>query len=1690
MNKIDNNECGEVYTWGLSLFGRLGYLEGDEAAGTKRGSTDDNRNQAGTNQPPKTYEYKLIPHVVRIPEQIARIACGFDFTAAISVTGKLYTWGTNTNNYLGIDSSYLNSPFVTTPMLVRTLSGKEIIQVVCGSKHMMCLSSEGLVYSWGSGENGVLGHGSMSSYDKPEVIKELKMSYEIVYIAAGMFTSAAISSTGQLFTWGRGKYGVLGLGSEESICIPTLVSNEKIKNEQIFYVSLGLYHSLALSVDKKAFAWGYSEKGRLGCMDKIDCDQKKRVTMPKEITTLNGKNLCQIYAGHYHSFAIAADTRKLYGWGENVDSILGLVGKADDSRFNQGNNPFEKGFKNSSLYYPEELPVNRNLLQISGHGQDMYATYFNFSKNDMQMELSAKSKIKTIACGSTHSLGLTIDGNVFAWGFGENGQLGLKNSIKIAQQPMRVSYNSDKKMKKIYAGYNNSMSISLSGECFIWGDGKSGQLCKHITIADEPSLIEHFSGNEVKKGSLGFNSCAAIVDTRLFTWGCNDNGKLGLDKDDQILFKPEQVKIEQVKSVSCGYEHTAAITQNGDLYTWGRGFYGQLGTGELMSSYEPKRVDNGDSKFVKVKCGLDQTCAVGKKGNVFIWGKSGYNLLGEANQHLKIPVSIDFFKGQRAIKIQTGSGNTFVLLQNMKLYGWGENTNGKVCSDSKMLITGKPKEIKLKGKNWVDIFMGYNHCYGVTNEGEIYGWGTSTCYRLTSDYGDVQGKEPKLLKLSSSQNGGESEEQKHRGGKNKKNQVGERVFLSRLKDKYNIPTYDELILLILNQNQKYEDLKLISIDENYQKILLEKFENNRLLLISKTNINANNFIHLQQILKLRMNAIAPKAQRSLTSMKNPLKNSIECGLDEIQKIYTLFYLHPCLFKNYFLNTSYEAFSRFYSGVLPLFEDLSTYTNKSVNYDIIIYLTFSKLIIKNELESYKRLRDNAIVSAQTDPFDKLIDNLYTKGNSKAEILFEPYFNNYLGRSILFDIFKSTLQLIKDHCLSIIQKIKKDQFNVTVNDYVSRINELFVAQNTTEDDGLGKNKEIEILNKIIHNFLNDLEGNFNMFPPQIPFMLTMMKKKFYKIFIIDDYQIEISKENTPKLKEKIKKALMRLFCKNVLSEKFKEICSDTSAFLQNELGITDNDNIRLLFQSYVLVIGEYIEKIVFNQKFISKKTKVKKEFNVFKVENNKIKELHEKIFSIFTKKFLKDKWEYKSEIIPSLSYTSNSLKMKKIKVSIKNIVDFLGEIHAHLSINNPIISNQEEITKKRKDQSELSLKFQDYIIFSKLFETDNTRKPLEIDMSSKIGFFIDIKFMLDPENFTKNFQKELQIADYDINQSESKMFNIQRCCKCDLLLPRAFILSNPSPYFFKTLEEKAKKYDTATNFLIKINQIIKDKSFPKKGFSLSIKTVQAFVELLKVVIDNKHNTEVKDIARQVKTALEVLIAHETNKVAKEQNDFRVFKIFKSLLFLHLRQQVSHYNMMSKFPKSVNIIDISQGEFIKQINLLNEDIEKNILVAGELTENIDFIDNNKAYKNAKLAEFTFYKKSSKLKKWLPQDNFTYSMVEIPFNKLQEMGVLVLPFQDEFYDHLFQISANTNISIFEMLEVNIKGKDIVKKYGLSFNKFIYYIMNCDSHTIITIPEIGKFNFLKLYGLIHKSINVEKIEILKNVKNNIKESK
>ena len=108
---------------------------------------------------------------------------------------------------------------------------------------MLCLTSDHFVYSWGSGENGILGHGDNFGLNKPHLIKSFENT-EIIFIAAGDFNSAAIDIKGSLYTWGRGNYGVLGLNSEESHSLPMKVNDENLNKERVFYVSLGFCHTL------------------------------------------------------------------------------------------------------------------------------------------------------------------------------------------------------------------------------------------------------------------------------------------------------------------------------------------------------------------------------------------------------------------------------------------------------------------------------------------------------------------------------------------------------------------------------------------------------------------------------------------------------------------------------------------------------------------------------------------------------------------------------------------------------------------------------------------------------------------------------------------------------------------------------------------------------------------------------------------------------------------------------------------------------------------------------------------------------------------------------------------------------------------------------------------------------------------------------------------------------------------------------------------------------------------------------------------------------------------------------------------------------------------------------------------------------------------------------------------------------
>lgn len=90
----------------------------------------------------------------------------------------------------------------------------------------------------------------------------------------------------------------------------------------------------------------------------------------------------------------------------------------------------------------------------------------------------------------------------------------------------------------------------------------------------------------------GRHSLALTTDGKVFSWGEGDDGKLGhfsrwnCDKPRLI----EALKSKRVRDIACGSSHSAAITSNGDLYTWGLGEYGRLGHGDNTTQLKPKQV--------------------------------------------------------------------------------------------------------------------------------------------------------------------------------------------------------------------------------------------------------------------------------------------------------------------------------------------------------------------------------------------------------------------------------------------------------------------------------------------------------------------------------------------------------------------------------------------------------------------------------------------------------------------------------------------------------------------------------------------------------------------------------------------------------------------------------------------------------------------------------------------------------------------------------------------------------------------------------------------------------------------------------------------------------------------------------------------------------------------------------------------
>uniref|UniRef100_A0A8C5ATY9 RCC1 and BTB domain containing protein 2 n=1 Tax=Gadus morhua TaxID=8049 RepID=A0A8C5ATY9_GADMO len=246
-----------------------------------------------------------------------------------------------------------------------------------------------------------------------------------------------------------------------------------------------------------------------------------------------------------------------------------------------------------------------------------------------RIDILCGKKIVSLSYGTgPHLLSPHTDGEVFAWGHNGYSQLG-NGTTNHGLIPALVSTNLlNKKVMEVACGSHHTIALTTDGEVFAWGYNNSGQVGSGSTANQPtPRRVSSCLQNKVvvNIGCGQLCSMAVLDNGEIYGWGYNCNGQLGLGNNgnQQTPCRIAALQGASIIQVACGYAHTLALTDEGMVYSWGANSYGQLGTGNKSNQALPTLINTEKERMVEVAaCHTSHTSAARtQSGQVMMWGQ-------------------------------------------------------------------------------------------------------------------------------------------------------------------------------------------------------------------------------------------------------------------------------------------------------------------------------------------------------------------------------------------------------------------------------------------------------------------------------------------------------------------------------------------------------------------------------------------------------------------------------------------------------------------------------------------------------------------------------------------------------------------------------------------------------------------------------------------------------------------------------------------------------------------------------------------------------------------------------------------------------------------------------------------------------------------------------------------------------------
>ena len=427
---------------------------------------------------------------------------------------------------LAFVASVLPSPLSDSPALASQAGSGE--KVAVGAYHSLAVNSDGEVFAWGYNNNGQVGDGTQTERSAPVAVTTsgVLAGQRITSVAAGFYHSVALSSTGEIYTWGRGFEGQLGDGTTTFRSVPVqLTRSEAIAGVSFSAISAGYLNTFALSDDGRVFGWGTNSQGQLG-----DGTTTQRTT-PVAVTTsgvLDGVTIVAIAPGRLHSLALSSDGR-VFSWGWNTSGQLG------DGTTTQRTTP----------------------VAVTTSG------------------VLAGVSISAIAAGENSSYALGSNGRVYSWGENACHELG-DGTTTGRLEPVAVTTSgvlSGVSISAISAGFLGGFALDTEGRAYSWGSlfnsygylGDGGVADGTMPVAVKTSgVLAGISISALALGPAGRHQLAIGSDNKLYSWGFGASGQIG---DGFTMTRNEPVAVLEAALEAALTPTFATPTKTSDGYT-------------------------------------------------------------------------------------------------------------------------------------------------------------------------------------------------------------------------------------------------------------------------------------------------------------------------------------------------------------------------------------------------------------------------------------------------------------------------------------------------------------------------------------------------------------------------------------------------------------------------------------------------------------------------------------------------------------------------------------------------------------------------------------------------------------------------------------------------------------------------------------------------------------------------------------------------------------------------------------------------------------------------------------------------------------------------------------------------------------------------------------------------------------------